>query len=181
MILMQRKESNMNEEIYGIDKEYGHPRAVELIPDEFFWNNFNELAPFGSDEGDTALAEFREWRKQHPTTSVLECIKWTIESVGEINFSQYNSSLLDDNLIKKQLKDEDFDFEQSVNTLDISVIATGFGQLADEGKIDVDAKPIIKIALDRQFKVTHHKYYSEDAAQEYRSYLIKLLEVLPKA
>lgn len=171
----------MDEEIYGIDKDHGHPRAIELIPDEFFWNNFNEVAPFGSDEGDTALAEFRDWRKENPTKSILECIIWTIEGVGEINFSEYNSSLLDDNLIDQQIKDEDFDFEQYVNTLDISVIATGFGQFADEGKIDLDAKPTIKLALDRQYKVTNHKYYSDDVAQEYRGYLARLLETLNKA
>lgn len=171
----------MDEEVYGIDKEYGHPRAIELIPDEFFWNNFNEIAPFGSDEGDTALAEFRDWRKENPTKSVLECLKWTIEGVGEMNFSDYNSSLADKKLIDKQLKDEDFDFEQFVNTLDISVIATGFGQLADEGKIDLDAKPIIKIALDRQLIVNSFAHYDKEFAKEYETYLTRLTETLEKA
>ena len=51
-----------DEERYGIRKEFAHPRAIELIPDDFFWNCVDELSPFGSDEGDTALAEYREWR-----------------------------------------------------------------------------------------------------------------------
>lgn len=168
----------MDEEIYGIDKDYGHPRAIELIPDEFFWNNFNEVAPFGSDEGDTALAEYRDWRKENPNKSILDCIIWTIESVGEMNFSDYNTTLLEDSLIENQLNDEDFDFEQYVNTLDICVIATGFGQLADEGKIDADAKTTIKIALARQLKVTALDFYSDEVAEEYKTYLTRLAETL---
>jgi uncharacterized protein YfeS len=50
----------MDEEIYGIDKAHANKRAIELIPEEFFWSCIDELSPFGSDEGDTALAEFRD-------------------------------------------------------------------------------------------------------------------------
>jgi len=28
----------MEDEIYGIDKEFAHQRAIELIPEEFFWD-----------------------------------------------------------------------------------------------------------------------------------------------
>ncbi len=40
--------------------------------------------------------------------------------------------------------------ELSVGRPNASVIATVFGQLADEGRIDADAKPIAEIALRRQ-------------------------------
>lgn len=44
----------MEEEIYGIDKDQdqAHPRAIELVPEDFFWSCIDELAPFGSDEGE---------------------------------------------------------------------------------------------------------------------------------
>jgi hypothetical protein len=35
-------------------------------------------------------------------------------------------------------------------TLDTTIIATGLGQLMDEGRIDADAKPYIHIAIKRQ-------------------------------
>lgn len=35
----------MEKEHYGIDVEYAHPRAVELIPEDFFWDCCDELAP----------------------------------------------------------------------------------------------------------------------------------------
>jgi len=139
-----------SDEQYGIDKERGHPRAVKLIPDEFFWDCADELAPFGSDEGDTALEEFREWRKKNPKSSVDECITWVIESVGEMNADEYTDEIASESRIKKQLADEDFDDQQYIYTVDVSVIATGFGQLADEGRIDPTAKPYLRRALQRQ-------------------------------
>lgn len=108
------------------------------------------MAPFGSDEGDTALAEFRDWRKANPTIPAYECLKWTIEGVGEISISDYNESLLSKELIKSQIEDEEFNDHQYIFTLDISVIATGFGQLVDEGVIDAQNKPLIQLAISRQ-------------------------------
>lgn len=139
-----------DEETYGIDIDNAHKRAVELIPEEFFWSCIDELAPFGSDEGDMALSEFRDWRKANPQTPTIECLKWVIESVGEMTFKDYNQSLLDKELIKSQLQDEDFDDQQYIYTLDNSVIATGFAQLVDEGIIEAANKPVIQLAIERQ-------------------------------
>ena len=141
---------NQEAEVYGINKANAHPRAIQLIPEAFFWDCIDELAPFGSDEGDTALSEFRDWKKENPNLPVYECLKWTVESVGEIDIADYNASILDRNLIEKQLEDEAFDDDQYIFTVDISVIATGFGQLVEEGKIDERNKPIIQLAIDRQ-------------------------------
>ena len=50
-----------NDEKYGINKEFAHARAIELMPNEFFWDILDSLAPFGSDEGDLGLARYRDW------------------------------------------------------------------------------------------------------------------------
>ncbi|GGH83236.1 uncharacterized protein YfeS [Filimonas zeae] len=138
------------DELYGIDIETAHERAKTLIPEDFFWSCADELSPFGSDEGDCALAEWRDWRKSNPTTPSIECLKWTIESVGEMLWNQYNTALLDKELLFNQIADGNFDDNQYIYTLDISVIATGFGQLVDEGMIDPANKPLIQLAIDRQ-------------------------------
>jgi uncharacterized protein YfeS len=140
----------MDDELYGIDIEHASKKSIELIPEDFFWSCIDELGPFGSDEGDTALAEFRDWKKRNPTLLTIECLKWTIEGVGEMNFDDYNETLLSKEKIQSQIDDKDFDDQQYIFTLDISVIATGFGQLVDEGIIDKENKPTIKLALDRQ-------------------------------
>ena len=166
----------MSDENYGIDIENAHPKAVKLIPEEFFWSCYDELAPFGSDEGDTALSEFRDWRKENPATATIECLKWTIESVGEMEFDEYNEQLLSRESIKKQIEDKDFDDQQYIFTLDTSVIATGFGQLVDEGTIDQQNKAIIGIAIERQI------IWSElQKNWEYSDQYISNLNVLKRA
>ena len=95
----------MSEELYGIDIDHANKRAIELIPQDFFWSCIDELAPFGSDEGDMALAEFRSWRKANKNVPTIECLKWTIESVGEMEFADYNDSLVSEDTIKKQIQD----------------------------------------------------------------------------
>jgi uncharacterized protein YfeS len=163
------------DEVYGIDKEHAHPRAIELVPEEFFWDCADELAPFGSDEGDTALAEYRRYKQENPDKKVIDCMQWTIEGVGHMDVQEYNLSLLSPEKIKAQLEDPNFDDEQYVFTLDISVIATGFGQLVDEGKIDGDVKPFVALALERQ--ILWEKQQGWSSADRY----IRNLEVLKRA
>lgn len=168
------------EEKYGIDIDNAHPKAVELIPENFFWSCVDELAPFGSDEGDTALAEFRDWRKANPQTPTMECLKWVIEGVGEMNFEDYNPSLLNKAHIQSQLQDADFDDQQYIYTLDISVIATGFAQLVDEGIIEGQNKPIIQLAIDRQ-KIWAELAEDREHSKEYIGYLQVLERALNQA
>lgn len=138
-----------DDEPYGIDRDHAHPRALALAPEEFFWDCVDELAPFGSDEGDMALSEWRDWRKDNPTSPALDCVIWTIESVGEMAIADYNESLLAEPTLQAQIADEAFDDVQYIYILDTSVIATGFGQLVDEGHIDLDSKPFIQRAINR--------------------------------
>jgi len=170
----------MSDELYGIDIDHADKRAIELIPEEFFWSCIDELAPFGSDEGDTALAEFRDWRKANRNIPTIECLKWTIESVGEMEFANYNDSLLSRDTIEKQIQNKYFDDQQYIFTLDISVIATGFAQLVDEGLIEAQNKPIIRIAIDRQI-IWSELQKNWEHANTYISYLNILKRALEKA
>lgn len=174
----------MDDEIYGIDKEYAHKRALDLISEDFFWDCVDELAPFGSDEGDTALAEFRDWVKENPNLPTYDCLKWTIESVGEIPISAYNSSILSEADVRGKIDDEGFDDIQYIWTLDISAIATGFAQLVDQGHIDDKNKPLIKLALERQkIYAVHKQNWAGDQKHniEYIRRMNVLLELLEKA
>ena len=171
-----------DEEPNGIDRDHAHPRALDLVPEEFFWDCVNELAPFGSDEGDMALSEWRDWRKENPSAPALDCLIWTIESVGEIEIEEYNDSLLSEDRIKSQLADEAFNELQYIFTLDISVIATGFGQLVDEGQIDVASKPLIKRAIERQLRWSAlTNAFPENHLEKYHANLRVLARILQQA
>lgn len=140
----------MEEDIYGINKDKAHPRAIELIPEDFFWSCIDELAPFGSDEGDLALAEYREWRSEYKVLPLVIYLKWVIESLTENKLDDYNEELLDEELLRSQINDDQFNDHYYIYNVDVNIIATGFGQLIDEGKIDQTSKPIIQLAIDRQ-------------------------------
>jgi uncharacterized protein YfeS len=171
----------MDEEDHGgIDRERGHPRALQIIPDEFFWDCSDELGPFGSDEGDTALSEYRDWRKENPGSPLEDCLAWTIESVGEIDVSDYTDAIFDEDNVRAQVEDEDFDDQQLIYTTDVSVIATAFGQLADEGRIDASAKPLVARALKRQIAWARVQPDWEHGA-EYMANLARLQAALAEA
>ena len=172
--------SNMEEEPYGIDKNFAHPKAIELIPEDFFWSNYLNSSPFGSDEGDIALAEFRKWRKANPKAPLLEMLKLTIESVGNMKFEDYNDSLLETLKIQSQINDKHFEHSQYIYTLDVAVIGTGFGQLVDEGLIEKDCKRVISIAIQRQKKYLVIYSGTESTKNEIANLDI-LLRVLDKA
>jgi uncharacterized protein YfeS len=166
---------------YGINKDNAHPRAIELIPDVFFWDENDEIAPFGSEYGNTALNEFREWRAKNKKKSITKFLKVAIEDIGEMEFKEYTVKLLDQRIIGNLLTDEDYDADQLFDGLDISIIAIGFAQLADEGKIDQDAKRIIRIAIERQLIGNSLGLYDEDLSREFIDYLKRLKEVLEEA
>lgn len=168
------------EDLGGIDKDRGHPRAVQIIPDEFFWDCTDELAPFGSDEGDTALSEYRDWRKESPDEPLETCLIWTIESVGETDVSEYSDAIFHEPTVREQIEDPDFDDQQLIYTTDVSVIATTFGQLVDEGKIDVSAKPYAERALKRQ-AVWAKLHPDWEHADEYIRKLSRLQAALAEA
>jgi len=131
------------------EPKHSHPRARELMVEEFFWDCVDELAPFGSDEGWDAYYEWRDWRQRNPSASLRNCLAW----ISDGNLDEYNESLCETAQVERDMSEPDkallaehFD----MFTLDTTIIATGLGQLIDEGRIDAEAKPFINVALRRQ-------------------------------
>jgi Uncharacterized protein conserved in bacteria len=140
------------------EPETAHPRARELMPEEFFWHCEDEEAPFGSDEGSDGYYEFRRWRSKHPSASLVDCLSWIMEDQLE----GYTSALFSDQQVEADLASPEDAFladAYDMFTLDATVIATGLGQLLDEGHIDSAAKPYLRVALSRQL---HPKIVTSD-------------------
>ena len=136
------------------DPEARHPRARQLMVDEALWDCVSDAAPFGSDEGNTAYFEFRAWRADHPDANLVECIDWILQ--GKLD--RYTEQLLDDDRIAKLVSGDE---TESIDlgyadafTLDATMIATALAQLADEGRVDPEAKPYVRVALRRQLHPT---------------------------
>ncbi len=131
------------------EPDTAHPRARELMREALFWDCVDEGAPFGSDEGSDAYYEWRNWREENPDVPLTECFDWILAG----NLDAYNDSLASDEQIENDaanpadaLLGNDYD----MFTLDTTIIATGLGQLMDEGMIDPVAKPFMLVAIKRQ-------------------------------
>ena len=70
--------------------------------------------------------------------------------MSEIEADDDNERILLKGKIEQQIKRSDFDDRHYIYTLDVSIIAIGFGQLVREGGIEPEAKPMIGLALKRQ-------------------------------
>jgi len=152
--------------------ELAHPRARELMKEAFFWNCVNELAPFGSDEGAQAYETWREWRKDNPEKPLEQFIAWWL--LG--NTDKYSPCLYQDAQVELDLMNPTeallSDYYDTF-TLDASIIATGFGQLVDEGRIESDSKKYISVALNRQL---HPKICTQPERREILQACLRVLE-----
>src|SRR5438270_940715 len=131
------------------EPELAHPRSRDLMSEEFFWDCADEDAPFGSDDGWTAYHEWRQWRKDNPSSPLVDCFSWFLEG----RLSEYNESICTDDRIASDLREPDDAFMSEafdMFTLDTTVIGTALGQLIDEGAIDPSAKPYVHVAIARQ-------------------------------
>jgi uncharacterized protein YfeS len=132
------------------EPETAHPRARELMTEEFLWDCVDEDAPFGSDEGHDAYYEFREWRQRNREKQLTDCLGWIMQ--GE-DLKNYNDALCSDEAVDQALEKPAEAFladAYDMFTLDATVIATSLGQLLDEGRIDSAAKPYVRVAIKRQ-------------------------------
>lgn len=114
-----------------------------------FWDCVDESAPFGSDEGNMAYYEWRDWRVENPDAPLTDCFNWILN--GRIK--DYNDALASDVQIQKDVDNPEDAFlaeHFDIFTLDTTIIATALGQLMDEGVIDQSAKPYISVAIKRQ-------------------------------
>lgn len=123
--------------------ESAHPRARELIGEDFFGDVGDDNSPFGNDTGSDTPAHLRRWRAEHQREPVsvflqellesweVEDDHWSVESPEEV----------------AQLIEED---EMSFTTRDEALIAVALGQLVLEGKVDADIRQRALVALRRQ-------------------------------
>lgn len=158
-----------------------HPRAVEIADYEFFWNDGDVLAPFGSDEGHISLLEVKNWIEKNPNSDMINCIKWIFSS-WDVSIDNYNESILENSNILRII--QDYDFDELILSLDIVLIATGFGQLIVEGRIDENIKNIIHLAILRQMNsivLDNFLGDNEDWKRDRFNYLTILLDILSEA
>ena len=161
--------------------EIPHKIAVEIADYKFFWDTSDDLAPFGCEESYIAFCELSGWIEENPNTPIIECFLWILES-WDLEIEDFNDDIIEIENILKII--QDMDFYDELMSLDYTVIATGFGQLIIEGKIDDDVKNIIQLSIFRQMNshvLDAFLGMNEQCKYERYLYLQKLLEILEEA
>jgi uncharacterized protein YfeS len=75
-------------------------------------------------------------------------------------------------------------FDEDLIMLDVTIIATGFGQLILDGKIDAEVKDIVQLAILRQgnhLVLDEFLGYNEEWKYDRYKYLQILLDILEAA
>jgi hypothetical protein len=140
------------------------------MPDEALWSITDDAAPFGSDEGWESYFKHRRWRAHFPGENLARCIEWILQ--GRLDL--YTERLLDAASIEKLASGDESDSlalrYRDAFTLDGTIIATALAQLVDEGRIDPEAKPFVRIALRRQL---HPLVLADFIGADHRRWLLE--------
>ncbi len=86
----QTNEKSKNQmENYELSPETAHPKAKELLKDDFYWSPIDECAPFGNDDGSDAFYGFRKWRLNNNNKSPVKFIEKLLNSWDYPKFDLY--------------------------------------------------------------------------------------------
>jgi uncharacterized protein YfeS len=140
------KTSHIMESNHSPTFDNAHPVAKKLMTDSFFFSPIEETAPFGSDDGSDTYASFQDWRKTHSNESIITFLKEHIDYWGYPKFDIEETDL---EKLKPYLKQDEMNI-QYMKGIDQAIVASAFGQLYLEGKIDEDIKKLAIISINRE-------------------------------
>ena len=169
--------SRVSSDFFGVKPS---KKALEIADYEFFWDSGDQLAPFGSEEGYIAFIELNEWLDENPGKPIIEYFKWVF-SIWDMELSDFDDKIIEEDNIIKTI--QDYDFDDTIFAFDVTLIASGFGQLIIQGKIDESIKNIVHLAILRQSSsiVLNHLLFDKESWKYDRfRYLQILIEILEK-
>ncbi|MES2776971.1 MAG: hypothetical protein V4722_22530 [Bacteroidota bacterium] len=132
--------------IWILSKKTAHPIAVQLLAEDYWWQEADDFSPFGNDDGSDALHGFREWRLDNATKEPAEYFDDLANSWGT-SFQQKDWT--DYERTRKENK-----YNILYNSIDYAIIGTAFAQLILEGKISAALKAYGIKAINRQILLT---------------------------
>ena len=131
---------------YSPSFEKAHPKAKELMTDEFYFSPIEETAPFGNDDGADTYAAFKDWRASHTTDDPTDFLSDQIDEWGYSEFDIYETDIAK---LTPYLKESELG-SRYMSGIDAAIIAIALGQLYLEGTIDKRFRETAKIAVNRQ-------------------------------
>lgn len=124
----------IDSEEYGLDPKTSHPRFAEHFNDEIYYSEFEEEAPFGSDEGHDTLMFLFEAVRKNPNLDFSDFPRELVEQGWDMEYIPVDT--LDADKIKEMAAKDEMDMIQS----DIVTYATAFAQIKITGSVSSELK-----------------------------------------
>lgn len=132
------------EDLWEPSPETAHPKAAQILTNEFFWDCVDENSPFGNDTGADTLAFLRVWREAHPHSDPVEFLGKVLAEVFEVPDAHWD--VVEPERVRELLVESEYE----VSARDDAVIAVAFGQLVLEGNVETEIRRRALSALLRQ-------------------------------
>jgi uncharacterized protein YfeS len=161
---------------YSPSFEKAHPKAKELMTDEFYFDPLEETAPFGNDDGADTYAGFKDWRTSHATDNPADFLFDQINEWGYPKFDIYETDITE---LRPYLKESELS-SRYMSGIDAAIIAIAFGQLYLEGTIHKEFKETAEIAVNRQLLPELLSLWGDAYKFKREEQLKKMAEVLNK-
>ena len=160
------------EVVWILSGKTAHPKSASLMKEEWWWSPFDDLSPFGNDDGSDAFYLFKDWRENYPNAEPITFID-VLEKRWEMSFDHIDND-----------SEKDLPAIQKANTfyraIDRSVIGVALGQIVLEGKISPKLKEIGSKAIKRTKTEFGMTGMTPEDKTEYKIRLDKMAEVLNK-
>jgi len=132
-------------EAWQLDRKNAHPRAVELLKDDFFWTCLDDDSPFGNDDGADALRLYQQWQSTHRNQKPIQFLN---DLLLQMEAPLAHWKTLSPNTLNSFVNAAGDGFV--LRTGDQVIIAVGFGQLILDGKIDPELRLLTLKAIDNE-------------------------------
>ncbi|HAS39361.1 MAG TPA: hypothetical protein DCS93_02735 [Microscillaceae bacterium] len=132
-----------------IEKSIAHPKALKLLTDDFFWDQSDEFAPFGSDEAHNILSQFTHWKAFNPHAPYQDFV---VARSLQMSLTPLHLSQSVDELSPQE-------FQTFCEDLDSEIIAIGLVQLVTEGNIEAQLKSWTTCAVQRKLHPQTIEYW----------------------
>ena len=146
--------------VWRLSKKTAHPKAAQLMKEDWYWSESDDLSPFGNDEGWDAFYAFKDWREKNKNIEPALFLG-ELERTWGVSFSHKDITSAAE--LKEAEKKNQF-----LHTMDAGIIAVALGQFVLEGRISGRLKDLGIKAANRSLSPSYLADFDSDNRKEFQ-------------
>ena len=155
--------------VWRLTRKTAHHRAAEIMKEDWYWDEADDLSPFGNDEGSDAFYSFRDWRIQNPN---VEPSLYFVELQNTWGLSFTHKDVTSEEELKEIETSNPF-----YHNVDAAIIAVALGQFALEGKMSARLKDLGIKAVNRTLSPSYLADFDSKNGKEYQRRLQSIKKI----